>query len=64
MMNTIMQILIALLCLFFVWRIYKVLKQNPELLSRENMNKSLTSMGFLAIILIGFVALLVLLLKH
>ncbi len=64
MMNTFMQIAIAVLCLFIVWRIYKQLQANPELLSKENISKSFTTMGVLALILIGFVALLVLMLKH
>lgn len=62
-MDTIIQILIAGMCLFIVWRIYKVLKANPELLSKENMSKSFTTMGVLALILIGGIALMVMLLK-
>ncbi|MBS0289406.1 MAG: hypothetical protein JSS07_05170 [Proteobacteria bacterium] len=63
-MNTLLQISIAILCLFIVWRIYKTIKQNPELLSKQNVSKSFTTMGILALILIGFVALLVLMLKR
>ncbi|MBS0286983.1 MAG: hypothetical protein JSR17_06790 [Proteobacteria bacterium] len=63
-MNMFLQIAIAVLCLFIVWRIYKTLQANPELLSKENVSKSFTTMGFLALILIGFVALLVFMLKH
>ena len=62
-MDTIIQILIAGMCLFIVWRIYKVLKANPELLSKENMSKSFTTMGVLALILIGGIAMMVMLLK-
>ncbi len=62
-MDTIIQILIAAMCLFIVWRIYKVLKANPELLSKENMSKSFTTMGVLALILIGGIAMMVMLLK-
>lgn len=62
-MDIIIQILIAGMCLFIVWRIYKVLKANPELLSKENMSKSFTTMGVLALILIGGIALMVMLLK-
>lgn len=63
-MNTIIQISVAVLCLFIVWRIYKVIQANPELMSKENLTKSFTTMGFLALILIGGIAMLVLLLKH
>lgn len=58
-MSLIIQITISILCLFFVWRIYKVLKANPEMLSKESLSKSFYSMGLLALILIGFVAILV-----
>ena len=60
-MATLIQISVAILCLFFVYRIYKVLKENPELLSKENLTKSFSTMGVLALILIGFVAILVML---
>lgn len=63
-MNTLIQISVAVLCLFIVWRIYKVIQSNPELMSKENLTKSFSTMGFLALILIGGVAMLVLLLKH
>lgn len=63
-LNTILQISIAILCLFIVWRIYKQIQANPELLSKDNVSKSFTTMGILALILIGGVALLVLMLKH
>ncbi len=63
-MDTFIQIAVTVLCLFIVWRIYKVIKDNPELLSKENVSKSFTTMGVLALILIGFVALLVMMLKR
>jgi len=63
-MNTILQITILIISLFIVWRIYKQIQANPEMLSKENMGKSFTTMGILALILIGGVALMVLLLKH
>lgn len=63
-MNTLMQIAFAVLAIFIAWRIYKVIQANPELLSRENMQKSLTTMGVLALILIGGIAILVLLVKR
>ena len=63
-MNLMMQISIAIISLFLVWRIYKVLKENPDLLSKANMSKSLSTMGVLALILIGAVALMVMLVKR
>lgn len=62
-MNTLIQISVAILCLFIVWRIYKVIQGNPELLSKANLSKSFSTMGVLALILIGGVAILVMLLK-
>jgi len=59
-----MQIAFAVIALFIAWRIYKVIQANPDLLSRENMQKSLTTMGILALILIGGIAMLVLLVKR
>lgn len=58
-MNTLLQVLVALLSLFLAWRVFKTLKAHPELLSKENVNKSLGTMGLLALALIAFVALLV-----
>ena len=58
-MGTLIQVAVAILCLFFVWRIYKVLKDNPEMLSKQSMSQSFMTMGVLALILIGFVAMLV-----
>lgn len=63
-MNTLIQISIAVISLFIIWRIYKQIQANPEMLSKENISKSFTTMGILALILIGGVALLVMLLKH
>jgi hypothetical protein len=62
-MNTLIQISVAVLCLFIVWRIYKVIQTNPELLSKANLSKSFSTMGVLALILIGGVTILVMLLK-
>ncbi len=62
-MNTIIQISLAAICLFIIWRIYGTMKTNPQLFSKENLTKSFTTAGVLALILIGFVATLVLLLK-
>lgn len=62
-MDLFLKIAIAVMCAFFVWRIYTVIKNNPELMSKQNLSKSFTSMGVLALILIGFVAMLVMLVR-
>lgn len=62
-METFYQILAIAAAGLIVWYLYRVVKGRPELFSRANLNKSFFTMGILAIILIGFVGLLVLLLR-
>ena len=47
-----------------LWILYRYIKAHPEQLSRENLTKSFSSMGILALLLIGFVALLVFMVRH
>ncbi len=47
-----------------IWVLYRHIKGQPQQFSRENLSKSLSSMGLLALILIGVVGLLVLLTRH
>lgn len=49
------------LLIFFMIRF---VKGNPGWFSKENLSNSFTVMGFLTLGLIGFIALLVFLLKH
>jgi len=58
-----LQISVAILCAFLIWRIYKVIQANPELMRKENVSKSFATMGVLALILIGGIAILIMLLK-
>jgi hypothetical protein len=44
--------------------LYRTIKGNPDQFSKANLSKSFFTMGILAIVLIGFVALLVLLLRN
>ncbi len=62
-METLYQILGILGAGFIVWYMYRNIKGHPEVFSRANLSKSLSSMGVLALILIGVVALLVLLVR-
>ncbi len=62
-METFYQILGIAGAVLIVWILYRSIKGRPELFSRENMNNSFSSMGLLALFLIGFVALLVFFLK-
>ncbi|EHL32469.1 hypothetical protein [Legionella drancourtii] len=43
--------------------LYRSIKGNPDQFSRENLNKSFFTMGVLALVLIGFIALMVLTLR-
>ncbi|MDF1758729.1 MAG: hypothetical protein P1U74_10610 [Legionellaceae bacterium] len=62
-MQTFYQVLGFIGILLIAWILYRGVKGRPELFSRENISKSFSSMGFLAIILIVFVWLLVLLVR-
>lgn len=58
-MQVFLQVIVALICLFFVWRIYSLLKANPEMLSKQNLSQSVYTMGVLALVLIGLVVMMV-----
>ena len=62
-MENVYQILGLLAAALIVWVLYRNIKGRPEQFSRENLTKSFSSMGVLALLLIGFVALLVLMLR-
>jgi len=52
------KILVILGASFLIWWTYQSIKRNPEVLSKENLNKSFSTMGILALVLIvvvGFV---------
>lgn len=51
-------------CGLLTWLTYRTLKGHPELLSKENLSKSFTLMGILALALIAVIGLAVLLLKQ
>ena len=58
-MDTLYQVLGLIGAALIVWVIYRSIKGRPEQFSRENLTKSFSSMGILALWLIGFVAVLV-----
>lgn len=58
-METVYQILGLMGAGLIAWLLYRNIKGHPELFSRENLSKSFSSMGILALILIAFVALLI-----
>lgn len=63
-MESLYQLLGLLAAALIVWVLYRNIKGRPEQFSRENLTNSFFSMGVLALLLIGFVALLVLMLRH
>jgi hypothetical protein len=63
LMHTLTQILILLLAGFLGWQLYKYVKANPQAFSRDNLNKSFFTLGILALLLIGFIALCVMILR-
>lgn len=62
-MEILNSIAIVLFGAFIVWRLVVYIRQNPETLSRDNINKSMYSMGLLALVLIAFIGVVVWLLR-
>jgi len=62
-METLYQVLGLIGAGLIIWFLYRSIKGRPDLFSRENLGKSFSTMGILALILIAFVAMLVLLLR-
>jgi hypothetical protein len=63
-MNTFYQILGVLGAVMIIFVLYRTIKGRPDQFSKENLSKSFLTMGVLAIGLIGFIALLVLMLRN
>ena len=64
MSNNWMTLLYVVGAALLAWMAYRTIRNHPEMFNKENMGKSFSTMGILTILLIGFVALLVVLLKH
>ncbi|CAM2741284.1 hypothetical protein [Legionella worsleiensis] len=62
-METLYQILGIIGAVLIVFVLYRFIKGSPDQFSKENLSKSASTMGVLALILIGFIALLVLMLR-
>lgn len=50
--------------LFAAWLLYHSIKNNPQAFSSDNLSKSFFTVGILALLLIGFIAILVLFLRR
>lgn len=62
-MTIIAKIVFILLAIFLGWRLYHYIKTNPAIFSKHNISKSIFTLGILALMLIGFIAILVLIVK-
>ncbi|STX27549.1 Uncharacterised protein [Legionella beliardensis] len=63
-METFYQILGLIGAGLIIWFMYRSIKNRPDLFSRENLSKSFSTMGILALILIAFVGLLILMVRN
>ena len=63
-MQTVYQILGLIGAGMIIFLLYRTIKGRPDQFSKENLSKSSFTMGILALGLIGFVALLVLMLRY
>ncbi len=63
-MDSFYQVLGLIAAALIIWVLYRSIKRRPEQFSQRNMAKSFSSMGVLALLLIGFVALLILMMRH
>ena len=58
-MELFLQLAVAGVCLFFIWRLYKGMKSQPEAFSKEKMGKSFYTIGLLTLALIFVVTIMV-----
>ena len=63
-MSTFTSILAILAAIAILFILFRSIKGNPQMFSAENFSKSFGTMGVLGLILIGFIALLVLMLRQ
>lgn len=63
-METLYQVLGLIGAGLILFILYRMIKGNPDQFSKENLNKSFFTMGILAIVLIGFIALMVIMLRN
>ncbi len=57
------QILTIIALIFLAWWLYSVIKGNKESFTKENMGKTIQTLGWVAIFLIAVIAFSVLMLK-
>ncbi|MBP6918289.1 MAG: hypothetical protein KBB94_05195 [Legionellaceae bacterium] len=63
-MSKFYQLLALLSSVVVIWILYRTIRAQPEQFSRENLSKSFSTMAILALLLIGFVAFLVFMVRQ
>jgi uncharacterized membrane protein len=58
------QLLAVILGALTVWMLYRLVKGQPQLFSKENLSKSFGTLGVLALALIVFVTFLVIMVRN
>lgn len=58
------QLLAVILGGLTLWILYRLIKGQPQLFTKENFSKTLGTLGGLALVLIAFVAFLVMIVRH
>ncbi|EKE01769.1 MAG: hypothetical protein ACD_21C00056G0001 [uncultured bacterium] len=56
--------LLIIISIFFIWQLFVYFRANPGAFSKVNLNRSVFTLGILTLLLIGFVALLVFIVRH
>ena len=57
-------LLFVLLALLFIWIGFRMVRSNPQLFSKDNLSRSITTLGVLALLLIVIVAFCVIMLRN
>jgi hypothetical protein len=57
------KLLVILLAAFLVWQMFAYVRSNPQAFSKSSLSRSIFTLGILALLLIGFVAICVLIVK-
>jgi uncharacterized membrane protein required for colicin V production len=63
-MGTGYQILALVMAGFAAWLLYRTIKNQPQLFTKDHFNKTAYTLGILALVLIVFVAFLVMLVRN
>ncbi|CAL7962022.1 conserved hypothetical protein [Gammaproteobacteria bacterium] len=58
------KLLLVVIAIFFIWQLFVYFRAHPEAFSKTNLDASIFTFGILALLLIGFVAVLVLIVRH